>query len=302
MFAGIDSEKQIKATREAYLQRRKTLAPDTVADIDDVSQATTQRILPQYAQDNVIAAKHLMTEGKKVGVLDGVVLDASQAPAKRHRAGPCMPALQKSSLLCTIEDPLGADSIDDHIFTCGELSWAHGWPSPSIESCPDRYKGLCNYDLSSASLNHQAALLGDGMSLNAVEAWLIYIFAHTVRREAVMCMVPSTTTGVYDQNLQPQIDASLLRDEDKQLFSFQEYGAKLAKDLIRAEALAADDAQSIGDDSHQVLLAQGAIDAEADAGDGSSVSHNIFQYDALEADAENKQVVALVAVDEEDGV
>ena len=77
--------------------------------------------------------------------------------------------------ICCISKP--------HIFTAGELSFAHGFFSPGISS--EVYGGCSNYDISSCTINQQQELLGDGMSVHAVAAWFTYVVANTVRLDAI---------------------------------------------------------------------------------------------------------------------
>ena len=73
--------------------------------------------------------------------------------------------------------------------TCGELSVAHGWPE--LDMCPKRYKDCLGWKLSDQPLSFQGKLLGDGMSLLTLEAWALYMMAHTVRREQLESFRPS---------------------------------------------------------------------------------------------------------------
>jgi hypothetical protein len=125
-----------------------------------------------------------------VGVLGNASCDLSQNPYVCHRAGPFIGSLRKSSQMVWlgpewVAKKSDAPAIEDHIFTFNELSFAYGWPT--IATCPrmEKYRNVLNYEFSKGSHCRQTKLLGDGMSLNMVQAWYLYIFSHCVRRDYI---------------------------------------------------------------------------------------------------------------------
>ena len=167
------------------------------------ASTTTRDVLPSYALVNLDEYQAARMAGKKVGVSGSVTADISQG-IERHRAGPFMPTIQKSSLICALTE-------DEGLYTCNELSSAHGWPT--CDWFPYRYRNTLNYDLSKHRLSHQANLLGDGMSLWLEQAWMLYVFTHTVRRASIEQFDPP-----LDRISAAQLDRALAkRSREKRL-------------------------------------------------------------------------------------
>ena len=176
-FAMKDTTDNLVDCREKLFKRRKlagTLQQDT----------PTRDLLAPHMVQNFDKLTALAKEGKKVGANGHCVGDMSQNPAKRHRAGPFFPTQQKSSLTATILP----ESLENHVFTSNELSFAHGWPT--LEFAPKEYKECLNYDLSEYTLSHQQRLVGDGMSLNCAQAFALYVFSHSVRKDTLDRYIP----------------------------------------------------------------------------------------------------------------
>ena len=180
-LAFLDTTENLVDNREKLFARRKLAGP--------LQQDTpTRDLLAPHMVKNFDMLKANAKEGKKVGATGHCVGDLSQNPAKRHRAGPFLPTQQKSSLTATILP----ESLDHHVYTCNELSFAHGWPT--VEFVPPEYKECLNYDLSDYGLSHQQRLIGDGMSLNCVQAFALYVFSHSVRKDTLDRYIPRPLT------------------------------------------------------------------------------------------------------------
>ena len=80
------------------------------------------------------------------------------------------------ALLGPSKRKLGKDG-GDHLFTNAELSFAHGWPTLKDVSL-ERHQELLNFNIGDLKSTTQASLLGEGMSLTAVEAWVLFTFSH----------------------------------------------------------------------------------------------------------------------------
>ena len=180
-FQGIDEPDKILAHKQAYALRRGC------ADFDADTKAID--CLCPSGREFVEESVELMLAGKKRGRFGGVACDSSQNPKKRHRAGPFMPAVQKSSVMVGAGEGVQGGEDDCHIFTSDEISFLHGWPTHKVVH--ERLRACLNYDLSAAPLSLQSRILGDGMSIIAVQAFLLYVMAHTVRRAPFEKMPPS---------------------------------------------------------------------------------------------------------------
>ena len=189
MFAGLDTDENTLKNKQLYAKRRK-LDP-TLVDMDTPNLS----LLCKSAQEFVEEAKKLFNLTIKVGVCGGCIVDASQNPKKRARIGPMMGATQKSSQWVCVTPPgaPGADAAEfkpNHLFTCDEISFMHGFPT-SAQLSPARHRACLNYDLSACSLGLQQRILGDGMSIHAVSAFQLYVWAHTVRRAPFETIAPT---------------------------------------------------------------------------------------------------------------
>jgi hypothetical protein len=172
VFAGLDTDENKERTRKLYAARSNVVYDPALA---------TKDLLCQSAAANLDLCHDYMRRGKKVGHLPGVAADISQNPQFRHRAGPFVPTLQRSSnIVCITEE--------DHLYTSDELSYMHGWPT--LASSHEHHKACLNYDLGATPLGNQQRILGDGMSCHAVQAWSLYVFSHSLRRDMVDRMTP----------------------------------------------------------------------------------------------------------------
>ena len=81
-----------------------------------------------------------------------------------------------------------ASNATDHIYTCDEISMAHGWPT--LDLTQNHVRRTLNYSLSDLPLSAQIRMVGDGMTLNVVQAWLLYLFSHTLRRSELEKIAP----------------------------------------------------------------------------------------------------------------
>jgi hypothetical protein len=181
-FAGAISQDDVNKTRDGYAKRKF---------IDSAFGLDTADIVAEYAATNLADGHTKVKDGVKTSSLGRTCVDISQT-SKRFRAGACLPTLMKSSVPCLLGTEADGEVLDgDHLFTCAELSSIHGWPTNS-KYCPPRYLKALNYNLSEKKLNHQQRLLGDGMAIQCVEAWIAYVLSHSVRRAEVEAMLPRT--------------------------------------------------------------------------------------------------------------
>ena len=90
------------------------------------------------------------------------------------------------------ESSSSSPSTDIHVFTPEELASSQGWPAfPQ-----DPLRACQHLGLEAFSLRAQEVRLGQGMHLAAEEAWLVYILAHTVRRDALEHIAPPWAPAV----------------------------------------------------------------------------------------------------------
>ena len=177
---GSDVEEEIKKVRMAYAQRRGDHNLEDLLESKPMDVAN-EWLFNRSGKQHCGVLHDLMRAGKKTYKTNGVAADISQNPAKRHRAGPLLPAMMKSSQMIVLNSDgiEGVEPPKNHILTCDDLSLIHGWPT---KRAAPRYQGLLNYDLSKSDLAVQQRILGDGMSVHCVEMWYLFIFSHCARR------------------------------------------------------------------------------------------------------------------------
>ena len=78
---------------------------------------------------------------------------------------------------------------DGYVFTADELTFAQGWPSISQPSSK-QWAHCAEAGLSQMPASAQKSMLGNGIHLALLFSWLVYVHAHTVRREDVALFRP----------------------------------------------------------------------------------------------------------------
>ena len=130
-------------------------------------------------QIKALRAKQQLSANTSFGVC--FVGDVSQS-AERPRGGHWMPTIARSSTMVS----LTANAGHGHIFTMNELDFSMGWPVLPLPMCkkyasaiPEVYKNL-----SSATAN-PTRLSGNGMMLQQIAAWNLYLWGNLVRRDVL---------------------------------------------------------------------------------------------------------------------
>ena len=174
-FAGLDSETEVQSVRRRMAARRGIYG----GPLDDLKSFLTTKG-QQYLADY-----HEMSESRK-GMRGSFVCDIGQNPKKRARCSPWLPTATKSSKFVSLTKK---DVFPEHIFTPNEMAFAHGWPT--IPTCSNmKYRQCMPSHLLNLSINRRGAVLGNGVHLNMLYAWNLYVEAHTVRRDSLEGFVP----------------------------------------------------------------------------------------------------------------
>jgi hypothetical protein len=109
------------------------------------------------------------------------VCDLSQDPSFRKRSGSIFGALMRGSQYYSFSK--------QHLFTQNELMAAHGWPSlrqpcggqaASLE--PPVWMTAAAHQM---TLQQSKCLIGSGMHLHCLAAWMLYCLRHTVRKDLI---------------------------------------------------------------------------------------------------------------------
>lgn len=70
----------------------------------------------------------------------------------------------------------------------------HGWYAEGLSA--DVYKTCRNFDFADLPHSMQISYLGDGMSVNCVSNWFLYIVTHIVRKESVQAFMPGLLKSI----------------------------------------------------------------------------------------------------------
>ena len=156
--------------------------------------------MPKGVQNNFVAMQQRMREGDRCGAVGGSFLaDMSQNPGKRPRyCGPWLPTLIQNSNTYVLSGPAPGK------LTAGEINFAQGWPLEGLSSTeclacvPERVKSL--------SFSKRQRLLGNGVHLMAIGAWMLYIKAHCLRVDVLSQMAPPMPPPGEDEESGEEIE------------------------------------------------------------------------------------------------
>ena len=172
VFVGIDSEVKRDSARRAMATCRGIFGGEY--RIQDTFSPDMKRRL----------SLHTASQTDSTGLGGTCLVDLSQNPAKRQRSGPWFGAFAQSSKFASLT-ALPVDHRDyPYIFTPAEIAFVNGWPTisevngqqlPFHSSLPSVFKNL--------TFHQHSSVVGNGMHLHTMAAWLLYVQSHCVRRE-----------------------------------------------------------------------------------------------------------------------
>ncbi len=143
-------------------------------------------------------------QGRACSMSGAFVCDLSQNPALRPRSGPWLPTLLKNSQLYSFSQR--------HLFTPLELLQAHGWPTlvqgGSPPASPPSWMHRIGHGRQNVSARAAQMMIGNGMHLHPLCAWITYCLANCVRRELISGarddLVFLRSLGPYGDSEQPE--------------------------------------------------------------------------------------------------
>ena len=104
----------------------------------------------------------------------------------RGRSGPWVPTLARSSIICSCSKRVCGQ--DHHILTPNEIEFSQGWPT--IPSSSPARRALLTKKFLTLSIHQRSHLVGNGVHLTPMTAWLLYVKSHLLLRESVKLIVP----------------------------------------------------------------------------------------------------------------
>lgn len=170
-YACIDAPSAIVERKQEVLRKRGIWSCPSDAELEDFfTPCAREHIQALRAKQRALAKSSFGT---------CFVGDASQS-AERARGGHWMPTIARSSTMVS----LSANEGRGHIFTAGELDFAMGWPSVPLEPCrkyaaaiPSFYSNLGSF------ASNPTQMAGNGMMLQQVAAWQLYLWGNVIRRD-----------------------------------------------------------------------------------------------------------------------
>ena len=79
-----------------------------------------------------------------------------------------------------------------YIYTDQELAFSQGWPTLVFEedNTNTKMRAAMGFDFDSIPAASRKTLLGNAMHLGSLSAFLLYVFAHVIRRDTVLEFLP----------------------------------------------------------------------------------------------------------------
>ena len=167
-------------TAENIAQKRAMLASARALE-GDISKSALKDFFTKSGQARLEKA---MEDYKKYNSPRACIVDVSQSES-RNRMNALLPAATKSSQFVSLSK--------EHIFTQLEIDFAMGWPV--LEGC--KYFGLVPKSFKGLSAAERQRLTGNGMCLQQVFSWILYVQSHCVRRDMVCRWIPPLLPSCY---------------------------------------------------------------------------------------------------------
>lgn len=196
----------------SLFQRRTVLEADVFCNLDDPEIAQAVRVAQgakigfdpdqcastpiQDMQPTEKARARIQGYQKKLVEIGegsaGLACDASWNPETFGRAPAWLPTLTRS----TKPVWLGKDG-SDYLYTASELAFSQGWPTIPTER-NKFYRNMCTVDFPKLRAPEVRRLLGNGLHLHSLSAWVCYLLAHIVKRKLIMEYLPPLTLMVVE--------------------------------------------------------------------------------------------------------
>ncbi|CAE7282990.1 unnamed protein product [Symbiodinium sp. CCMP2592] len=178
-YAGLDSVESIQETR-AELARRRGI----YGSADEIALSA---LFTKAAQERFNKAASQYESRVKSGDTGAFIFDASQSE-NRSRINQLLPAATKTCVFVSLSK--------EHIFTQNEVDFSMGWPVLGTASCP-QYAPVLPRSLSQQSHHMRRRLSGNGMCLQQVFAWFLFVQSHCARKQLLLHWVPPLLDECY---------------------------------------------------------------------------------------------------------
>lgn len=171
IYVGVDGEESRREFIE-YLARNRgmyNVAPDIKLDA----------LMPPGTRERLHHLQEIFRTGARTGAAGACLADVSQS-SNRSRMGPWLPAVTRSAQYVSLSKgvPLTPD----------EVNFAMGWPVASCKESAE-YLHCCPPSWSKLSVAAKRRLSGNGMMLQQVMAWALFVLSHTARRSTLQALM-----------------------------------------------------------------------------------------------------------------
>jgi hypothetical protein len=172
IFGGLDTS-SAGQERVRDMARNRGMYPTD----EQVKELLWWKLLPPGQSKTYAAALTVHASGSRTGLGGSFNVDLSQSE-ERIRCGPWIPTLARSTIMCCLNKR--------HLYTPDEIDFSMGWPS----ICSDGnkvYSDLLRLDAAyeTTSAYARKSLTGNGMQLQQVMGWFLYVAGHTVRKDVL---------------------------------------------------------------------------------------------------------------------
>lgn len=118
-----------------------------------------------------------------IGLGGSCAVDLSQNPRKRKRMGPWFPSFARSTMSASYTALSEDDNMFPYLFTPREIAQVHGWPAlKKIAGEAAPFHDLMPSIFDELTPSQYGNLIGNGMHLHVMGAWLTYVKSQCVPR------------------------------------------------------------------------------------------------------------------------
>ena len=179
-FVAVDSAASVVETRAELARKRGMFAsPESLPMMSLFTKQTQERM-----QSAMSAYRKACPDDEANKAL---IMDVSQSDF-RSRANCLLPSATKSCQLVSMSR--------QHIFTQNEVDFSMGWPV--LDRPGQKYAHLVPGSLKVSGSSARRRLCGNGMCMQQVLAWFLYVQAHCVRKQLLMKWSPPLLDACYE--------------------------------------------------------------------------------------------------------
>ena len=194
-YAGLDSPESIQETRSELARRRGIFG--------SAGEIPVSSLFTKAAQDRFHKAASFHGTRMQSGDASAFIFDASQSE-NRSRANQLLPAATKTCVLVSL--------TKQHVFTQNEIDFSMGWPV--LGQLSSQYAHVLPKSLQQQSPYMRRCLSGNGMCLQQVYAWFLYVQSQCARRHMLLQWSPLLLAACYQLDDQDNAGNGQAKQQD----------------------------------------------------------------------------------------